>query len=465
MQKWCLRRARSGWSVDAEPIDHVTGLGAAANLRSVLVAHAAGPDGLAGSGLVLLDLDGFHRVNIHAGFAAGDALLRTVATMLKDEANDAAPGEPVVRLIARLTADEFAVFVEADEDALLAFAARLQEAVTEVTPSVTACVGSAPGDASDTPQDLVLRAGAALRAARRRGAGSIVGAEEVTASTSLAEQEDLEVRTALRLGEYELHYLPVMRLSDDRPAGVETLVRWRREHGTLVAPGSFLPFVRRSGLAAEFGAHVLEQAADEWVRVVRDAVTRASDPEGVDALRSGATPMLAVNIDGEQAEQDGFDALVLHVLARCGVRPDEVMLEVTEGVLDRPTVTERLVRLREAGVRISLDDFGSGPIVLARMRELPLDMIKVDQTLVAALDPLDPDVALISDIQRLASLLGLQVAVEGVETALLVERLRRTGIPFAQGFHFGRPCTAGELVHRLRAVHEGALRAARGAAG
>jgi len=224
---------------------------------------------------------------------------------------------------------------------------------------------------------------------------------------------------------------------------VETLVRWRREATTLVAPGSFLPFVRRSGLAAEFGAHVLEQAATEWVAGLRGAVTGAELP-------AGPTPMLSVNVDGEQAEQEGFDALVLHLLQRSGVRPDEVMLEVTEGVLDRPSVTERLVRLREAGVRISLDDFGSGPIVLARMRDLPLDVIKVDQTLVAALDPQDPDVALIADIQQLAAHLGLQVAVEGVESPQLVERLRAIGIPLAQGFHFGRPCTADELIERLR---------------
>jgi diguanylate cyclase len=444
---------RSGRSVDADAVDQVTGLGTAAVLRSALDARASHPSGLAGSGLILLDLDGFHRVNVESGFAAGDALLRSVATRLMDVARAAAqasPSSPTVRMSARLSADEFAVLVEADEEGLAALAQSLQEAVAQAGPDVTACVGFAPGAADDDPQGLMLRAGTALRAARRRGPAAIVADADATAGSSLAEQEDLEVRTALRLGEYELHYLPVIRLVDDRPAGVETLVRWRREHGALVAPGSFLPFVRRSGLAAEFGAHVLEQAANEWVAALREAVSQASGAELRAGSPAGITPLLAVNVDGEQAEQEGFDDLVLHVLERCGVRPGEVMLEVTEGVLDRPSVTERLSRLREAGVRISLDDFGSGPIVLARMRELPLDVIKVDQALVAALDPQDPDVALIADIQRLASLLGLRVAVEGVETLLLVARLRAIGIPLAQGFHFGRPCAAEELVERLR---------------
>lgn len=428
-------------------MDRVTGLSTAPGLRSALVTRAGAARGLEGCGLVLLDLDGFHTVNVRSGLEAGDTLLRSVAARLTDASDDGVSGAPVVSVAARVSADEFAVLADADGTALAALAQRLQQAVMQADPTVTACVGYAAGAATDTPQDLVLRAGSALRAARLRGPGSIVGAADAAAPSSLAEQEDLEVRTALRLGEYELHHLPIVRLADGRPVGVETLIRWRRERGTLVAPGSFLPFVRRSGLAAEFGAHVLEQAATEWVDTLRQAVIGATLP-------AGSTPLLSVNIDGEQAEQEGFDTLVLHLLERCGVRPDEVMLEVTEGVLDRPSITERLVRLREAGVRISLDDFGSGPIVLARMRDLPLDVIKVDQTLVAALDPLDPDVGLISDIHRLASLLGLQVTVEGVETPLLVERLRAIGIPLAQGFHFGHPCLAAELAERLRTDHE-----------
>jgi diguanylate cyclase (GGDEF)-like protein len=437
--------------VDADTRDAVTGLAGAVRLRSELAARASEPRGLDGSGLVLLDLDGFHRVNVRFGFVAGDTLLRSVAARLSEALADPAHAAASSALSARLSADEFAVLIDADEDDLAALAERLQAAVAKADPDASACIGYATGAASDAAQDLMLSAGAALRSARRHGPRSIVSAAAATVAPSLAEQEDLEVRTALRLGEYELHYLPVIRLDDGLPAGVETLVRWRREHGTLVAPGSFLPFVRRSGLAAEFGAHILEQAANEWVAGLRDAVTEASGLDGAAAVAPGSKPLLAINIDGEQAEQEGFEAFVLHLLQRCGVDPDEVMLEVTEGVLERPSVSDRLVRLRQAGVHISLDDFGSGPIVLARMRELPLDMIKVDQTLVAALDPQDPDVALIADIQQLASLLGLHVAVEGVETRLLVERLRTIGIPLAQGFFFGHPCSAELLIERFEA--------------
>lgn len=428
--------------MDADTIDRVTGLSTAAGFRSALRTRAGASRGLAGVGLVLLDLDDFHQVNASSGFTAGDDLLHGVATGLRAAVGVGMGAPQVAPQVARLSADEFAVLVDADADELPDLAERLHRAVTHAASGTTACVGHAAGTSAGTVQDLMSRAGAALRAARLRGPRSSAGGSDVVLATSLAEQEDLEVRTALRLGEYELHYLPIVRLVDRRTVGVETLVRWRRGHGALEAPGSFLPFVRRSGLAAEFGAHVLEQAARQWVAGLRAAVKVVAPAED-------AAPRLSVNIHGEQAEQEGFDALVLHLLHRCGVATDEFMLEVTEGALDHPSVPDRLARLRAAGVRISLDDFGSGPIVLARRGELPIDVIKIDQTLIRELDVEDPDIELVADVLRLASLLGLEVAVEGVETPVLAERLHRIGVPLAQGFLFGRPCTAEELVARL----------------
>jgi len=415
--------------------DLLTGLGSGAQCREELERLAASPEGLAGVGLILADLDGFHHVNVQQGHAAGDELLRAVAAQLVAAVGEAGP-------LFRLSVDEFALIAAGTQQDLADAAQRMRQAIAMASPAAprTTCIGIGMAQPDDGPQEVLQRAGMALHLARRRGPGSLVDAVTM-AVLSVAEQEDLAVRTALRASEYELHFLPVMRLADDRAVGVETLVRWRRDRGPLVAPGSFLPFVRRSGLAAEFGAHVIEGACTTWVTSLRHAL----------AGQDGSAPQLTINVDGEQAEQEGFDALVLHLLERAGVRPDELVLEVTEGVLDRPSVTERLHRLRAAGVRISLDDFGSGPIVLASMRELPVDVIKVDQALVADLDPQDPDTGLIADIQRLAERLGLSVAVEGVETTLLLDRLRALGIPFVQGFLFGEPCTAEEMIVRLAA--------------
>lgn len=416
--------------------DLLTGLGSGAQCREELERLAADPAGLTDVGLILADLDGFHHVNVQQGYEAGDDLLRAVAAQLMAAVGDEGP-------LYRLSIDEFALIVAKAGEDLKDVAGRVRAAFAAASGAgtMTASIGVASAQPDDGPQDVLQRAGMALHMARRSGPGSLVDAATAT-MLSVAEQEDLAVRTALRAREYELHFLPVMRLADDRAVGAETLVRWRRDRGPLVAPGSFLPFVRRSGLAAEFGAHVIEEACATWVERLRSALNG----------EEGSAPQLTINVDGEQAEQEGFDALVLHLLQRAGVRPDELVLEVTEGVLDRPSVTERLRRLRAAGVRISLDDFGSGPIVLASMRELPVDLIKIDQALVADLDPQDPDVGLIADIQRLAERLGLSVAVEGVETELLLDRLRALGIPFAQGYHFGEPCAADELIERLLAA-------------
>jgi predicted signal transduction protein with EAL and GGDEF domain len=285
---------RSGRSVDADAVDQVTGLGTAAVLRSALDARASHPSGLAGSGLILLDLDGFHRVNVESGFAAGDALLRSVATRLMDVARAAAqasPSSPTVRMSARLSADEFAVLVEADEEGLAALAQSLQEAVAQAGPDVTACVGFAPGAADDDPQGLMLRAGhgaACREASRSRRDRSPVTRTRRQVRASRSRRTSRSARRCGSVSTSSTH-LPIVRLEDDRPVGVETLVRWRREHGALVAPGSFLPFVRRSGLAAEFGAHVLEQAATEWVAALREAVARGGSGagQGADAAPLG----------------------------------------------------------------------------------------------------------------------------------------------------------------------------------
>jgi EAL domain-containing protein (putative c-di-GMP-specific phosphodiesterase class I) len=146
-----------------------------------------------------------------------------------------------------------------------------------------------------------------------------------------------------------------------------------------------------------------------------------------------------VNVDVEQAEQDGFDRLVLHLLNRASVPPDELVIEVAESVLAEPAAVERLRRLRTAGVHIAIDDFGAGPVVLSEIRELPVDIIKVDQVLVGRLDPLAPDIGLIQDLHRLAGLLGLWLAVEAVETPMLAQRIAGLGVPLAQGYHYARP--------------------------
>jgi EAL domain-containing protein (putative c-di-GMP-specific phosphodiesterase class I) len=150
-------------------------------------------------------------------------------------------------------------------------------------------------------------------------------------------------------------------------------------------------------------------------------------------------PLLSVNVDIDQVQQDGFDGLVLHLLQRSGVPPEELVIEVAESVLADAAARQRLRALRAAGVHVALDDFGAGPVVLSEIRDLPVDIIKVDQVMVGRLDPLAPDMGLIQDLQRLTVLLGLSLAVEAVETPMLAQRIVALGVPLAQGFHYAGP--------------------------
>jgi EAL domain-containing protein (putative c-di-GMP-specific phosphodiesterase class I)/GGDEF domain-containing protein len=403
------------------------------------VLRAAGP----GHALILLDLDGFHALNLAEGFDAGDRLLRAVAAMLTEVADDGK--------VVDLSADEFAVLLPcADEDEALDRAHGLVGALSVLVPPTTACAGAvmvvadadAPGEVA--VRRTVQRAGLALQAARRSGPGAVAGMTERGGPLSSAEQDDLDVRTALRLGDYELHFQPLVVPATSLPVGLEALIRWRREAEEVLGPGVFLPQVRRSGLAAEFGAAVITDALARWTSGLRSAVVAVCG-DGV------PSPILTVNVDVEQAEQDGFDELVLHLLRRASVPPDELVIEVAESVLAEPTAVERLRRLRAAGVHIAIDDFGAGPVVLSEIRELPVDIIKVDQVLVGRLDPLAPDMGLIQDLHRLAGLLGLWLAVEAVETPMLARRIAGLGVPLAQGYHYARPMPPEDVMAWLGA--------------
>jgi len=416
-------------------IDPLTGLPGAARLWRTLVTAGEG------HALLLVDLDGFHAHNLTAGFDAGDRLLREVASVLSERVEGAQ--------VLRLTADEYGLVVRCDgPESVLDRARDVVGMLGGLVPPVSASCGVAmmvverPGLVS--PRRTVENAGLALQAARRSGPGSVVGVPTGGVPLSAAEQEDLEVRTALRLGDYELFFQPIVVPATSRPIGLEALVRWRRDAVDVLSPGVFLPQVRRSGIAAEFGAGVIIDALAGWTAGLRAGIVGACG-DGVPA------PILTVNVDVEQAEQDGFDGLVLHLLRRAGVPADELVLDVTESVLAEPSALARLRRLDEAGVHVAVDDFGAGPIVLSEIRDLPVSLIKVDQVLVSRLDRIVPDLGLIEDMQRLAELLGLRLAIEAVETSLLAERIASLGVPLAQGYHYARPMPGGEALDWLHA--------------
>jgi diguanylate cyclase (GGDEF)-like protein len=440
--------------------DRLTGLPGPSVLSELLAGEAP-------LALLLVDLDAFHVVNLDHGFAAGDAALVAAAAAL----GELARSEDVGAHVARTSADEFALVAPCrSEPQALELGARAVAAVAASGAGVTASCGAILVEGSRTGaaevRSAVQRAGLALQNARRAGRGSVAGQPEGRAELSTAEQDDLDVRTALRLGDYELHFQPLLEPATEDAVGLEALVRWRRDELGLVAPGTFLPQVRRSGLAAEFGAGVLARALEAWADELRDAVSaapeggrRTADPVELDGAATALRPLIAVNVDAEQAAQTGFDALVLHLLTRNGVASEQLVLEVTESVLAEAATVARLQRLRAAGVRVAIDDFGAGPVVLSEIRELPVDIVKVDQVLVGRLDALVPDVSLIEDLRQLTRLLGLRLTVEAVETPALAQRVAELGIDLVQGYHYGRPMPRDGVVAWLQGQRTAAVAA------
>lgn len=391
---------------------------------------------LAGQQLILLDIDGFHRINLAFGYAAADDILAHVAKRLVAAA-------PTDGIVCRVSVDEFGVLLPPSDIPVADTAKALGDAVfatgAPYVGSVSLSIGTAVGQDGQDPVELVRSVGAALYVARQQKPGRVVDAATVKNDFGVAEQEELAVRTALRLGEYVLHYMPVIRLDTERPVGVEMLVTWQQPDISLRWPATFLPIVERSGLAAEFGTHMFARACVEWVTDLRTCFGSVDDDVAV----------LAVNVNVEQARQENFGDVLVYLLTRSGLAAREVVVEVTERVFESPKIIQRLQALRAAGMGVTLDDFGLGAVMLAQLKTLPIDEIKIDHEIVTGLDPITPDVSLIQDIRRLAKLLGVRVAVEGIRTPVLLERLQTVGVDFGQGVLFGPPDTAKNIRHRL----------------
>jgi EAL domain-containing protein (putative c-di-GMP-specific phosphodiesterase class I)/GGDEF domain-containing protein len=431
--------------------DPVAGLVRPSHLRSALLG-CEGPHAL-----ILLDLDDLHAYNLATGWEAGDALLRDVAEVLTAQVPDGR--------VLRLPSDEFAVVLPCSgPDDALELAHELAAALAGMTLTgrtwtPSACFGAvmlvhhvnAADETRETREVDVRRtvqcAGMALQEARRVGPGSVAGLStdasmqsspgsfERPGSVGASGYADVDVRTALRLEDFEPYFQPLVDPATSRPLGLEALVRRATDSGEALGPDDFMHLVREAQLSVEFGTFVIDRALACWAEGLGAAVRAAS---GADV----ASSLLTVNIDIEQAQQEGFDALVLHLLDRAGVPAGELLVEVAEPVLADASAVRRLQALRAAGVRVALDDFGAGPLMLGDMSDLPVDVIKVDQMLVGRLDPLDPDMGLIRDLQRLTDLLGLLLSVEAVETPILATRLVALGVPLAQGFHYARPMPA-----------------------
>lgn len=374
-----------------------------------------------------LDLDGFKAVNETHGHDAGDRVLRVTVERLRA---DIGPDG----LVARIGGDEFGVILTgaAAGDAE-AVAARLSAhvaapmSVGAIVLQVRASAGVAVADGTTDARGLFRQVRLAARAAKCSGGGGIARFDAAMLA-EVERQTDIEhrLRHAIVDGELLLHFQPVV---DEhlRTVSVEALVRWRSSDGALVPPGDFIPVAEASDLVLDLGRWVLDEAC----RVLagwRDDPSRRH-------LR------LSVNLSGRHVMSMNVVDDVRAALHRFGVPPDRLAIEVTETVLlsDLAVATEHLGRLRELGVHIAVDDFGTGYTSLAHLRQLPVDLIKIDRSLVVAAAERAADARIVELVVGAAHASGMAVIAEGVETNQQMAAIRLAGCDYVQGFLTGRP--------------------------
>jgi diguanylate cyclase (GGDEF)-like protein/PAS domain S-box-containing protein len=419
--------------------DQVTGL---AN-RALLLDHLGGAmarlrrngDTSKLLAVLFLDLDGFKLVNDGLGHEAGDAVLTGVARRLRSVVTD-------TDMISRFGGDEFVVVAESlrCEDESLALGERIVELIgREFELPTGACtlscsVGVATTRDPGTDPDAILRdADDAMYRAKMRGRGR---AElfDARARVEVAERIELEreLRQALISDQLKVAYQPVMSVADGTMAGCEALVRWAHPEQGWMLPDRFVPMAEATGLIIPLGELVLNEACRQaglW-------------------RREGREFTVSVNVSRRQLLESGFVELVRSALRRGGVPGRAICLEVTETAapVQHSGIVEVLQEVRRLGCRIALDDFGAGYSTLTDLRELPIDVIKIDKSFVGGVADNGDDRGIVAAVIALARELGLTVIAEGVEDERQLSVLRTLDCPLAQGHLFSAAVMAHELI-------------------
>ena len=422
--------------------DSLTGLANRAAYHARLKDALGRPERRGGTQAVLfVDLDDFKDVNDTLGHAAGDQLLCVVATRLNDAVR---PGD----LVARLGGDEFALLLDGvpDHDVALAVAERVVAALAAPVElagtwvHVGASVGLAMRQSDSDPQSLMRETDVAMYTAKGRGKNR-VERYDATLSDAVDEHHALrgEVAVAAGRGELVLDYQPIVDLATGRFSGVEALVRWQHPTRGLLPPSAFIGLAEQTGAIAGIGSWVLETAAGQ----VRSWQGRYRIPE----LK------LSVNVSVCQLDDPGFADHVSDVLARTGLEPGSLVLEIIESVLANPAggAALSLDQLRLRGVQVALDDFGTGRASIGYMRQLPVDILKLDRSFVSGERADRTGDVLLQAIVGLARRLGLDVIPEGIEAPEQLARLQALGCPTGQGFLLSRPVPAAAIDELLAA--------------
>ena len=385
-------------------------------------------------GVLLLDIDRFRTVNDSLGHTAGDDLLAQVAERLQRAVGQRA-------IVGRYGGDEFLLIVPgaANTSDLATIVGQVNAAigqefvVADRRLALTASLGASFHSPFATAQSLIHEAAVALTEAKRQGRARMQVFDAVLSSAAAYRlQVEEELRKAINNNEFVVHYQPIVKLETFQPIGQEALVRWQHPTDGLTGPASFIEIAEDSGLIAGIGRLVLKQVCTD----IRD------NPH----LRG----KVAVNVSAVELSDPEWLDNALRIIREVGIEPSCLIVEITETSVLATTrdVKTDLAILRNLGVGIQVDDFGTGFSSISLLRDLPVSGMKLDRSFVATMmNPNGQDNALARGLSELAKSLGISGVAEGIETEEQAIALRDMGWTYGQGYYFGRPAPLHELTN------------------
>lgn len=399
------------------------------------------------SAVLFLDLDDFKRINDTLGHDAGDLLLCSVARRLEGclRGSDVIARQKSGWSIARHGGDEFTILLHqlhsrtdaehVAERIIIALAESFLIGSRDVQIGVS--VGIAYGGIEGkTPADAIREADTAMYYAKTSGRGKYCVFDpemQAGATAKLALEDDL--RQAIRSHEFFLVYQPIVRLSSGRIEGFEALCRWKHPRGEKVGPNVFVPLIESLGLTSRLGRAIFEEACEEVLKWNDLAV-------------GGPSISVTVNCSSEEFSQPSFKHDLLLTMTNVGIDPHTLKLEVNEAaLLGKPEQTRAVMNdLRDLGIRIGIDDFGTGFSSLSFLHRIPLDLLKIDQSFVHKMLDCSETRDIVRTIINLAQNLNLDVVAEGVETAEQRDLLYQMGCTHAQGYFYAQPVPGPEVL-------------------
>ncbi len=399
--------------------------------------------------VLFLDFDRFKIVNDSLGHLMGDKLLIEISKRLKKilRPND---------LIARLGGDEFIILLEKlknPHDAItiaekihqdLSFAIVIdQEHQVYINTSIGIVLSR--GD-YDNPQDILRDVDTAMYQAKALGSARYqVFKPEMHKKVQKTLQLETDLREALRLDHFIVHYQPIICLATNNLKGFEALVRWQPPGKKMISPGIFIPVAEETGLIFELGMKVLSKACHQlkiW----------QSDEDFGDSLQSLT---MSVNLSVKQFSQPNIVFCIEKILDETNINPSSLNLEITESaIMDNAQLAKKILQdLKERDICLSLDDFGTGYSSLSCLHQFPIDILKVDRSFIARMDRKDENLEIVRAIITLAHLLKIQVVAEGIEEEDQIQRLKELECEFGQGYFIAKPLDSEKAWEFIKDYH------------